>query len=111
MSDRDHCRLCNIVIVMTPSMVGIGVRAKCRKLAACRLDHCCDRCCKHDAGSPDDSVTQDPIVEALYERVRQMGRDDANNDRDPQVLTGELAEAQWIYDEEFTLAQIERSRG
>lgn len=53
----------------------------------------------------DDTI--DPALEALYERVRKMARDDAMSDRDPQELTGELAEAQWLYDEQYTAAQIE----
>lgn len=53
-------------------------------------------------------MTTDPALEALYERVRKMARDDAMNDRDPQVLTGELAEAQWLYDEQYTLTQLEQ---
>lgn len=47
--NETHCRICCCKLDHTidPTMPA----ARCKRLAACRADHCCVECCKHDAGS------------------------------------------------------------
>lgn len=58
-----------------------------------------------DVESADDAC--DPVIAARYARVHEMAREDVRANREPRVLTGELAEAQWLYDEE-TLEEMIR---
>jgi hypothetical protein len=58
--------------------------------------------------APSDDVTRNPEWEARYDRARELARADVNNDRDPRVLQGELAEFQTEYDDQYTAAQLER---
>jgi hypothetical protein len=54
-----------------------------------------------------DDVTRDPEQEERFDRVRELARADVANDRDPRVLTGDLAALQTEYDDEYTAAQLE----
>lgn len=53
-------------------------------------------------------LAQNPELEALYTRAHEMARADVEADRDPQTLTGDMAVAQYEYDEEYMDALINK---
>lgn len=48
-----------------------------------------------------DDLSRDPDLEALYTEAAALAKADVEADRDPQVLTGRLAPAAWVYEETY----------
>jgi hypothetical protein len=54
----------------------------------------------------DDDVTRDPVEESLHDRAVAMAEADVAADRDPQVLTGELACVSDDYEDAYLAALL-----
>lgn len=57
----------------------------------------------------DDDITHDPSFSALHDRAIELARADIESDRDPQILTGELACVSDVYEDEYCRLLVERA--
>ena len=56
---------------------------------------------------PADDIARDPAFEAMCDEVTRLAREDAEADRNPRLLTGDMGALQDIYDDQFALRLVE----